>query len=392
MRQNSFLAIGIVGVVIVIALALFMNNNVVSNLVAFTQIDTPSGTDPEATVGDTLIFLAGSNMLITGDAAADTVTFTVTQTGAAAFILDLGNDAVNESEFLGQIATTGDTNSIFTESPADALLIDLTNNWPTADATTALAANGGNCASGFAPLGVDTFGAVEGCFDVADQTHATQHAIGGADEVAFYGLIDDEGTPLTARRTVNFLGAGVSCVDDPGGSETDCTIAGGASQNLFETVNIPGTEDSVADNTTDILNFTESAGIDITGTAATNTVNFGFDILEVALTNDSVWVGSAGGLAAESGLPDCTDSAGNHLNYTQSSNAFSCGTTSGLITVKEEDAGAITVNVLDFGAGFDISESPADEANITFDITEVALTNDSVWVGSSGSLAAESTG
>jgi len=36
----------------------------------------------------------------------------------------------------------------------------------TAAAATALAANGGNCSAGSAPLGVDTLGAVEGCFVV----------------------------------------------------------------------------------------------------------------------------------------------------------------------------------------------------------------------------------
>ena len=40
-----------------------------------------------------------------------------------------------------------------------------------------------------------------------------------------YTTVEDEATPLTQRTTVNFTGAGVSCVDS--GGKTVCTIAGG---------------------------------------------------------------------------------------------------------------------------------------------------------------------
>jgi hypothetical protein len=41
-------------------------------------------------------------------------------------------------------------------------------------------------------------------------------------------VIEDEGTPLTARSSLNFVGSGVTCTDDSGNDETDCTISGGA--------------------------------------------------------------------------------------------------------------------------------------------------------------------
>lgn len=44
---------------------------------------------------------------------------------------------------------------------------------------------------------------------------------------AAYNLIQDEGMALTRRSTVNFIGAGVTCVDDAGTLTTDCTIPGG---------------------------------------------------------------------------------------------------------------------------------------------------------------------
>ena len=42
-----------------------------------------------------------------------------------------------------------------------------------------------------------------------------------------YATIQDEGTSLTQRNTLNFTGAGVTCVDNVGSTRTDCTISGG---------------------------------------------------------------------------------------------------------------------------------------------------------------------
>lgn len=44
---------------------------------------------------------------------------------------------------------------------------------------------------------------------------------------AAYNLILNAGVPLARRSTVNFLGAGVNCVDNAGALRTDCTVAGG---------------------------------------------------------------------------------------------------------------------------------------------------------------------
>lgn len=79
------------------------------------------------------------------DAATDN-----TGSGGSAIVLDLGNNGADESADLNEIATSGDTNSIFTEPSADKLLIDLSNNWPTADnATTAdaLSSNPTDCSA-----------------------------------------------------------------------------------------------------------------------------------------------------------------------------------------------------------------------------------------------------
>jgi hypothetical protein len=42
-----------------------------------------------------------------------------------------------------------------------------------------------------------------------------------------YNSIQNEGTPLTGRATVNMIGSGVDCADNPGSLRTDCTVTGG---------------------------------------------------------------------------------------------------------------------------------------------------------------------
>lgn len=68
-----------------------------------------------------------------------------------------------------------------------------------------------------------------------------------------YNLIKNETTGLTARTTLAFLGAGVDCADS--GSQTECTISGGAGSDLLgtyntgsagnQTITLDGTQDSI---------------------------------------------------------------------------------------------------------------------------------------------------
>lgn len=51
-----------------------------------------------------------------------------------------------------------------------------------------------------------------------------------------YSTIEDEGVPRTQRTTVNFTGAGVSCVDS--GGKTVCTISGGAGGGNWTTATV----------------------------------------------------------------------------------------------------------------------------------------------------------
>lgn len=58
---------------------------------------------------------------------------TITGVAGSGVQLDLGNDDVIESTGITEINVDNDTNSIFTETPADQLLIDASLNWPISD-------------------------------------------------------------------------------------------------------------------------------------------------------------------------------------------------------------------------------------------------------------------
>ncbi len=68
-------------------------------------------------------------------------------------------------------------------------------------------------------------------FDANDDLVDAGAACGGSDGVG-YDEILDEATGRTKRAQLNFIGGGVSCVDNPGATRTDCTIAGGGATTL----------------------------------------------------------------------------------------------------------------------------------------------------------------
>lgn len=56
--------------------------------------------------------------------------------------------------------------------------------------------------------------------------------VGGIFNKSGYNTVQDEGTNLKQRKITNFVGSGISCVDDPSGNRTVCTV-GVVSNNFF---------------------------------------------------------------------------------------------------------------------------------------------------------------
>ncbi len=113
-------------------------------------------------VGGELTLLRGcdDNYILKWDETADDWNCEADATGAggSAIVLDLGDDASNESVDITEIATTGDTNSIFGEPSADKLLITVSNNWPSADTADALSGDPTDCGANNYAYQIDAAG------------------------------------------------------------------------------------------------------------------------------------------------------------------------------------------------------------------------------------------
>ena len=173
--------------------------------------------------------------------------------GGSSIILDLGDNGINESTALSEIAIIGDSAGVFTEPSADKLLINIgllatvgqlnthtgttasvhgstPSNTPNtlmqrdgaghvaattmtattflgdlggnASSATAAAANGGNCGVGLAARGVNTLWEGEDCFDVLTQAEGDlkQDLV-----TAGAGLANTGATFRTASTEVDFL-------------------------------------------------------------------------------------------------------------------------------------------------------------------------------------------
>lgn len=208
---------------------------------------------------------------------------------------------------------------------------------------TALAANGANCSSGNAPLGVDASGVSEGCFDVEEEgninttvvtgnasddtllngsgssaaswvsipncpdsggnhlnyaTASNSFSCGTSGGGSGYNTIQDEGSALTQRAIVNFIGSGITCVDD-GSSKTNCTVSTGAAS-AYDQLQEEG------------VNITQRSTIDFVGS--------GFTISDT---------GSKSQLALEADVNGIADLSTNGIIARTSSGAFSPRTITG---------------------------------------------------------------
>ncbi|ANS05900.1 NOTCH2 protein [uncultured Mediterranean phage] len=101
---------------------------------------------------------SAGDQYITADASGNLSCGTDNSAAGQAIILDLADDESNESADLGEIAVTGDTNSIFTEPSADKLLIGVASNWPTADSAEAVTSATGPTVDTTDNLAIDTTG------------------------------------------------------------------------------------------------------------------------------------------------------------------------------------------------------------------------------------------
>lgn len=89
------------------------------------------------------------------------------------------------------------------------------------------------------------------------------------------------------------------------------------------------------------------------------------DFSQDTFADDQAWIADSATAGTPRTLPNCTDTGGQHLNYTQASNAFSCGTTgdgggsgsSGTVRVSEDGTAVVSADVLNFTTGIKATNS-----------------------------------
>lgn len=88
----------------------------------------------------------------------------------------------------------------------------------------------------------------------------------------------EEGATVTTQGTVSFVGDTVTVTD--GGTKAIVTIA--AAPFAFSTITVAGSSDVVADAVDDTLTLTAGYCMDITTTAASDTIDFAWDPTEIS--------------------------------------------------------------------------------------------------------------
>jgi hypothetical protein len=196
-------------------------------------------------------------------------------------------------------------------------------------AATKNAPASGNAAAGDVVLGSDT--RLNDARTPTAHTHTESDVTGLSTDLAAKADAAATTTALAAKADANTLSAHVSA-----------TAAHGASGAIVGTTNTQTLQNKTLDSTNSVAaaaisgnitgnaaGFTGSLAGDVTGTQSVTVVNKVRGVTYTASpSTDTVPVITAANTASYQPVPDCQDATGKHLNYTASTHAFSCGTTS----------------------------------------------------------------
>lgn len=262
---------------------------------SFETIAVPSGTNPVADSStDTLTLgVTGSDILIFGIASTDTINFDLLTHAGTDITVDLEEEAqignVNVSNSPG-----GANRTLVTES-GSSVLWTLMPTCTGASAGTQVTNFDGSvgeyfCVNNEAFRTISGSGQTSGGPVVADANADTLTlSVTGSGSLSLDASTDtitiamtgslalqDEGLALAQRYTLDFLGAGVTCVDDATVEHTECTIPGGGTTNSFETIAGGGQATGgpvVADSATDTLTLAaDTLGASWSLTAGSDTI------------------------------------------------------------------------------------------------------------------------
>ena len=255
-------------------LSAYLDNTDNQNL--FLTINTDNGTDPVADgASDTLNFISGSGVTITGDSTTDTLTV-ASVLGASIDSsseivdgtianIDLVNSAITISAGAG--LTTGGSVSLGGSVTVDIgagngitvnandIAVDLT---VATDALSATTLSG----SGLEALGTGLT-LIQGCGD--------GQLLKWNETTDVWGCGNDIDTDTDAQD-LTLVTNTLSLTNDGTSVSLAAYLDNTDSQNLFLTYNADNGSDPVADGTTDTLNFVSGTGVTITGDSTTDTL------------------------------------------------------------------------------------------------------------------------
>lgn len=121
-------------------------------------------------------------------------------------------------------------------------------------------------------------------------------------------IIQDEGTPLTARASLNFVGNGVAATDDSG---NDATIVTVTQPSVFSTIVVAGQNDVVADSSTDTLTLVAGANVTLTTDDVTDTITINSSSSGHIIQDEGTPLTARSNLNFVGGGVVATDDAGN---------------------------------------------------------------------------------
>ena len=223
------------------------------------------------------------------------------------------------------------------------------------------------------PAGTTDFSSTGGASQVVKQTSA-----GGAFTVGQLACVDLSTACITANQTITLsggaTGSGTTAITVTLGNPGASTLGGiesivSASHEWIDSISTSGVPHQSQPAFTDISGTNSVA--QIAGSGASHAVP-----VDVAGTPTWKVIG------------DCQDSAGNHLNYTQSTDTFSCGTTSssGTLTVTDGTHSVASTTTATFGNGFVVGGSAG---SATVNLAEPNSTRTSSYQIAAGDMAGQ---
>lgn len=194
------------------------NSDTIDGLDSTSLVQLSPGSQQTGNINVSGTITSGAiNGITIGSTISGTGTLTVASGGSGNLVLDSASNTIQLAATDTMIQrTAGGTTTINLVDGANTLL-SITNSGA---GTASINVDGGYQIGGAAGASTTCSGGQIVQNLVINGGIATGGTCGTS-----YGTVQDEGSALTLRQTVNFAGGGIACADNAGSSRTDCSVA-----------------------------------------------------------------------------------------------------------------------------------------------------------------------